>query len=254
MADDLGADLDQLLAQAGQRLRFRCLRHRQRAHEVAKVVGERVELEAHGICPKARDDTVSDDPLGGRFGRISRLGLDSLNGRNRRSAGIPAWRREGLKCAESGHFAEPRSNRGVDPKRPAVISPPGRSGRPCSKERAGDAATDVLAVCCSLLSRSKLTIPSQLRFRVNGDVMCASGRSWIVRIVCIRSDASCSGILCQRNKPYQTRPHLITLGDPPGGGRKLVSSPLLPQCANPTATTRDPRVYAAGSRPPRPHA
>jgi hypothetical protein len=49
MADDLGADLDQFLAQPGQRPRFHRLRHRQRAHEVAKVVGERVELEADGV-------------------------------------------------------------------------------------------------------------------------------------------------------------------------------------------------------------
>jgi len=42
MADDLRADLDQLLAQAGQRPRFRRLGHRQRPHEVGKVVGERV--------------------------------------------------------------------------------------------------------------------------------------------------------------------------------------------------------------------
>jgi hypothetical protein len=49
VADDLGADLDQLLAQAGQRLRLRCFRHRQRAHEVAKVVGGRVKLKADGV-------------------------------------------------------------------------------------------------------------------------------------------------------------------------------------------------------------
>ena len=49
VADDLGADLDQLLSQAGQRPRLRRLRHRQRAHEVAEVVGERMELEADGV-------------------------------------------------------------------------------------------------------------------------------------------------------------------------------------------------------------
>ena len=49
MADNLGADLDQLLAQAGQRPRFRRLGHCQRAHEVAKVVGERMELKADGV-------------------------------------------------------------------------------------------------------------------------------------------------------------------------------------------------------------
>ena len=49
VADDLRADLDELLAQAGQRPRLRRLRHRQRAHEVAEVVGERMELEADGV-------------------------------------------------------------------------------------------------------------------------------------------------------------------------------------------------------------
>jgi hypothetical protein len=39
VADDLGVDLDQLLAQAGQRPRFRRLGYRQRPHETAKVVG-----------------------------------------------------------------------------------------------------------------------------------------------------------------------------------------------------------------------
>ena len=39
MADDLRTDLDQLLAQADQRPRLRCLWHRQCPHEVAEVVG-----------------------------------------------------------------------------------------------------------------------------------------------------------------------------------------------------------------------
>src|SRR5271169_3042526 len=46
VAHDLGADLDQLLAQAGQRPRLRRLRHCQRPHEIAEIVGQRVELEA----------------------------------------------------------------------------------------------------------------------------------------------------------------------------------------------------------------
>jgi hypothetical protein len=49
VADDLGADFDQLLAQAGQRPRLRRLRHRQRPHEIAEIVGQRVELEADGF-------------------------------------------------------------------------------------------------------------------------------------------------------------------------------------------------------------
>jgi hypothetical protein len=49
VAHDLGADLDQLVAQAGQRPRLRRLRHRQRPHEIAEIVGQRVELEADGV-------------------------------------------------------------------------------------------------------------------------------------------------------------------------------------------------------------
>src|SRR5437870_12206949 len=49
VADNLGADLDQLLAQAGQRPRLRGLRHRQRPHEVAEIISQRVELEADGV-------------------------------------------------------------------------------------------------------------------------------------------------------------------------------------------------------------
>ena len=45
MAHDLRADLDQLLAQAGQRPRLRRFWHRQGAHEIAEVVGQRMELE-----------------------------------------------------------------------------------------------------------------------------------------------------------------------------------------------------------------
>jgi hypothetical protein len=49
VADDLRADLDQLLAQAGQRPRLRRLRHRQRPHEVAEVVRRGMKLKAHRI-------------------------------------------------------------------------------------------------------------------------------------------------------------------------------------------------------------
>jgi len=49
MADDLRADLDQLLAQAGQRPRFGRLRHRQRPHEISHIIGEDVKLEVDGI-------------------------------------------------------------------------------------------------------------------------------------------------------------------------------------------------------------
>jgi hypothetical protein len=46
MADDLRADLDQLLAQAGQGPWFHPLGHRQRPHEIAQLVGQGMELKA----------------------------------------------------------------------------------------------------------------------------------------------------------------------------------------------------------------
>jgi hypothetical protein len=49
MADDLRADLDQLLPQAGQRPRLRRLGHRQRPHEIAKVVRQGMKLQANRI-------------------------------------------------------------------------------------------------------------------------------------------------------------------------------------------------------------
>jgi hypothetical protein len=44
MADDLRADLDQLLAQTGQRPRVSRPRHRQRPHKVAEVEGQYVPM------------------------------------------------------------------------------------------------------------------------------------------------------------------------------------------------------------------
>jgi hypothetical protein len=49
MTHYLGADLDQLFAQARQRPRLRRPRHPQRPHEVAAIVGEDMELEADGV-------------------------------------------------------------------------------------------------------------------------------------------------------------------------------------------------------------
>jgi hypothetical protein len=46
VADDLGADLDELLAQAGQRPRLCRRGYRQRPHEVAKIAGQRMKLKA----------------------------------------------------------------------------------------------------------------------------------------------------------------------------------------------------------------
>lgn len=45
----LGADLDQLLAQAGQRPRLGRPGHRPCSQEVAEVIGERMELKADGV-------------------------------------------------------------------------------------------------------------------------------------------------------------------------------------------------------------
>jgi len=49
MADDLRADLDQLLGQTGQRPRLDRLGHRQRSHEIAKIIGQRMELKTDGV-------------------------------------------------------------------------------------------------------------------------------------------------------------------------------------------------------------
>src|SRR5712691_10543084 len=49
MADDLGADPNQLLPQARQRPRVRRLRHRQRPHEIAEVVRQGMELKANRV-------------------------------------------------------------------------------------------------------------------------------------------------------------------------------------------------------------
>jgi hypothetical protein len=46
VAGDLGADLDELLAQAGQRPRLSRRGYRQCPHEVAKIVGQRMKLKA----------------------------------------------------------------------------------------------------------------------------------------------------------------------------------------------------------------
>ena len=49
MPDYLGADLDQLLAQRGQRPVLDLLRQRQCAQEVAEIIGQRMELEPNRI-------------------------------------------------------------------------------------------------------------------------------------------------------------------------------------------------------------
>ena len=52
VAHHLGADLDQLLPQAGQRPWLRGLGYRQRPHEIAEVVGECMELKANCVGGK----------------------------------------------------------------------------------------------------------------------------------------------------------------------------------------------------------
>ena len=49
VADDLRADLDQLLLQARQRPVLDRLGRRQRAQEIAEIVGERMKLEPHRV-------------------------------------------------------------------------------------------------------------------------------------------------------------------------------------------------------------
>ena len=54
-AHDPGADLDQLVAQRGQRPMLDPLRQGQCAQEVGEVVGERVQLEAYGTACRQPD-------------------------------------------------------------------------------------------------------------------------------------------------------------------------------------------------------
>ncbi len=99
MADDLGADLDQLLLQARQRPVFDRLWRRQCAQEVAEIVGERMELQAHcvggerpALQPRPLDRTLAflDPLLGGAalvlegddaLGRAAHVGDDEANAR-----------------------------------------------------------------------------------------------------------------------------------------------------------------------------
>jgi len=59
MAHDLGADLDQLLAQAGQRPRLRVLGIAERPHEVAEILRPRMELEANRVGGEGAADSGS---------------------------------------------------------------------------------------------------------------------------------------------------------------------------------------------------
>ena len=101
MADQPGADLDQLLPEAGERPVFDRLGRCQRAQEVAEIVGERVKLKPHGIGserparqPRPLDRALAFlDPLLGRaapivegenpLGRAEQVGDDEADARNK---------------------------------------------------------------------------------------------------------------------------------------------------------------------------
>jgi hypothetical protein len=57
VTDDIRGDLDQRLAQAGQRPRLRRHGHRQHPHEIAEIVGQRVELTTDALAAKERQDS-----------------------------------------------------------------------------------------------------------------------------------------------------------------------------------------------------
>jgi hypothetical protein len=57
VADHLRADLDKLFTQAGQRPILARFRRRQRAQEIAEIVGERVKLKPNLIAEKEGHDS-----------------------------------------------------------------------------------------------------------------------------------------------------------------------------------------------------
>src|SRR5262249_26575236 len=57
VAHDFRADLDQLVLQTRQRPVLDRLRRRQRAQEIAEVVGERMKLEPHALAANVRHDS-----------------------------------------------------------------------------------------------------------------------------------------------------------------------------------------------------
>ena len=65
MADDLRADLDQLLFEAGQRPILYRLGRRQRTQKVAEIIGERMKLKPNGVGNEctARQPRPSDRAL-----------------------------------------------------------------------------------------------------------------------------------------------------------------------------------------------
>ena len=64
MADDLRADLDELLLQTRQRPIFDRLRRRQSAQEIAEIVGQRMKLETDGVRGESTPDRSREGPGG----------------------------------------------------------------------------------------------------------------------------------------------------------------------------------------------
>jgi hypothetical protein len=97
MADNLRADLDQLFAQGGRRPRLRSFGRRQRAHKVAEIIGERVQLKADGIgCEGAavgwlttefRDVMGQTEPIRGCAGTADYRDISAPHERVHRSTG-----------------------------------------------------------------------------------------------------------------------------------------------------------------------
>jgi hypothetical protein len=112
MADDLGTDLDQLLAQTGQRPLLRRFGHRQSSYEIGEVVGERMEVKMDGVGgqgtarqPGALDRTLAlFDPLLGRaalvveghdaLGRPRQIRHDERDARIKLALQAPGQRRD----------------------------------------------------------------------------------------------------------------------------------------------------------------
>ena len=92
MADDLGAELDQLLLEAGQRPRLHRLGHGQRAHEIAQIVGQRMELEADGVDGEgaARQPRPFDRAFGRSMAADAPAPASPARGKRRRSLRMTA--------------------------------------------------------------------------------------------------------------------------------------------------------------------
>jgi hypothetical protein len=117
MSDDLGADLDQLLPDGGERPMLDLLRQCQGPHEVGEVVGERMKLEADRVVvelaarqPRPLDGVLALlDPLFRRAALVLE-GHDALGGTpqvgdDEADAGIELSRKRPIWLAEAACFA-----------------------------------------------------------------------------------------------------------------------------------------------------